>query len=184
MPTMMRTTKALSAITLSGALVVSTAAASTAQAELPNVNAETVPQEEVGEGALTAAEEDALIEEFEDIVEAAVAAGDITAEEAEQLQAELDGAEGDVENRAAPVIGLPVILACVGTVGLSTYQAYNGGDPVEYIAQSIIGCIPFGAAARPAVVSMIQNNRGAVANALKAVGASSLALALTGDSAQ
>lgn len=184
MITLKTTVRAAYVMTLSGALVVSSAAASNASAELPDVSVAANSEEEINENPLTPDEEAALIEEFEENIEAAVASGDITAEEAEELQAELDGSEDGAESFAAPVIGLPVILACVGTVGLSTYQAYNGGDPVEYVASSIIGCIPFGAAARPAVVSMIQNNKGPIANALRTVGASSLALALEGDSAQ
>lgn len=93
------------------------------------------------------------------------------------------GLDAEVEPNALPVIGLPVILACVGTVGLSTYQSFTGGDPVQYITNAIIGCIPFGAAARPAVVSLINNNKPAIANVLRSLGAGTLASALTGDSA-
>lgn len=132
-----------------------------------------------------AAEEAILIEEFKTIVDSAEASGDISAAEATQLRAELvAGDSEEFQTMALPAIGLPVVLACVGTVGLSAYQAYKGGDPVEYIASAIIGCIPFGAAARPAVVSLIKSNKGAIATGLKAVGASSLALSLEGSSAR
>lgn len=87
------------------------------------------------------------------------------------------------EPKALPVIGLPVILACVGTVGLSAYQAYKGGDPVEYVASAVIGCIPFGAAAKPAVVGLIKSNPAAVANVLRTLGAGALASSLCGDAA-
>lgn len=88
------------------------------------------------------------------------------------------------EGEALPVIGLPVILACVGTVGLSAYQAYKGGDPVEYVASAIIGCIPFGAAAKGPVVKLISENRYTIANVLRGLGATALAGALSGDTAQ
>lgn len=86
--------------------------------------------------------------------------------------------------QAVPVIGGAVILGCVASVGLSAYQAYKGGDPVEYVAGAIIGCIPFGSAAKPAVVAFIKANKGAIAKALKALGATALASALSGDSAR
>ena len=102
-----------------------------------------------------------------------------------QLLQHTTSTEGPQASAAAlPALTLPVVLACVGTVGLSAYQAYKGGDPVEYIASAIIGCIPFGAGARPVVVKLITQNKGAIANVLKTVGATSLAAALTGDSAQ
>lgn len=92
-------------------------------------------------------------------------------------------AEGEASPQALPVIGLPVILACVGTVGLSAYQAYNGGDPVEYVASAIIGCIPFGAAAKAPVVKLISDNRHTIANVLRGLGATALAASLSGDTA-
>lgn len=92
--------------------------------------------------------------------------------------------EGEASPQALPVIGLPVILACVGTVGLSAYQAYKGGDPVEYVASAIIGCIPFGAAAKGPVVKLISENRYTIANVLRGLGATALAGALSGDTAQ
>lgn len=73
---------------------------------------------------------------------------------------------------------LPVVLACVGTVGLSAYQAYKGGDPVEYIANAIIGCMPFGFAAKPAVMSIIRQFKPEIVRALKVLGATALAFAL------
>lgn len=91
--------------------------------------------------------------------------------------------EAEAAPQALPVIGLPVILACVGTVGLSAYQAYNGGDPVEYVASAIIGCIPFGAAAKAPVVKLISENRHTIANVLRGLGATALAASLSGDTA-
>lgn len=79
--------------------------------------------------------------------------------------------------QALPV-ALPIVLTCIGTVGLSTYQAYKGGDPVEYIATAIIGCIPFGSAARPAVIGIIRQFRPEIVRALKVLGATTLATAL------
>lgn len=104
--------------------------------------------------------------------------------DAQLLQHTTSAEDPQASAAALPALTLPVVLACVGTVGLSTYQAYKGGDPVEYVTSAIIGCIPFGAGARPVVVKLITQNKGAIANALRAVGATSLAAALTGDSAQ
>lgn len=105
-----------------------------------------------------------------------------TPEQVEQTQSAPSSGSA-AEPQALPAIGLPVILACVATVGLSAYQAYNGGDPVEYIASAVIGCIPFGAAAKPAVVGLVKANPAAVAKVLRTLGAGALASSLCGDSA-
>lgn len=93
--------------------------------------------------------------------------------------------------RAAPQV-VPVFIAaaligCVASIGLSTYQAFKGGDPVEFIAGAVIGCIPvggLGSALRPAIVAAIKAARPAVVVALKGLGLaanSALILALEGD---
>ena len=91
--------------------------------------------------------------------------------------------EGVSNFRILPALTAPVVIACVGTVGLSVYKAYNGGDPVEYVAETILGCIPFGAAMKPAVVKIIVNNKEKIARVLSGLGATALASALSGDSA-
>lgn len=73
---------------------------------------------------------------------------------------------------------LPIVLACVGTVGLSAYKAYKGGDPIEYIAETILGCMPFGFAAKPAVVGLIKQFKPEIVKALKTLGATFLATVL------
>lgn len=86
-----------------------------------------------------------------------------------------------VDTQAVPVV---LIVTCVGSIGLSAYQGYKGGDPVEFIASAILGCVPAGAAAKPAIIKVIKANKGAIIKALKAVGVSgALITALEGDSA-
>lgn len=96
---------------------------------------------------------------------------------------------GEVQPAVLPVIPGAVLLACVGSVGLATYQSFTGGDPVEFLAGALIGCIPAGAivgpAIRPAIVAAINAARPAVVSALRAAGVpanAALILALEGSS--
>lgn len=85
-----------------------------------------------------------------------------------------------VDTQAVPLV---LVVTCVGSIGLSAYQGYKGGDPVEFIASAVLGCVPAGAAAKPAIIKVIKANKGAIIRALKAVGVSgALITALEGDS--
>lgn len=85
-----------------------------------------------------------------------------------------------VDTQAVPLV---LVVTCVGSIGLSAYQGYKGGDPVEFIASAVLGCVPAGAAAKPTIIKVIKANKGAIIRALKAVGVSgALITALEGDS--
>lgn len=94
----------------------------------------------------------------------------------------------DSQTSPPPAVGtqavpLVLVVTCVGSIGLSAYQGYKGGDPVEFIASAVLGCVPAGAAAKPAIIKVIKANKGAIIRALKAVGVSgALITALEGDS--
>lgn len=104
----------------------------------------------------------------------------------EQLLAEANAdAAGDESRAAVPLIPFAVVAACIGSAGYGAYSSYKSGDPVDFIAQTVIGCIPFGAAAKPVVVTLINANKPLVISGLKALGLganSALILALGGDS--
>ncbi|WP_371030056.1 hypothetical protein [Pseudoclavibacter sp. JSM 162008] len=104
----------------------------------------------------------------------------------QQLMAEASAEAEAVEGRAAlPLIPFAVVAACIGSAGYGAYSTYKSGDPVDFIAQTVIGCIPFGAAAKPVVVTLINANKPLVISGLKALGLganSAIILALGGDS--
>lgn len=85
---------------------------------------------------------------------------------------------------AAPLVAAVAAGALVLGGRYGAYTSYKSGDPVDFIANAILGCAPGGAAAKPAVVKLIRANKGAIVKALKGLGISGpLIAALEGDRA-